>query len=265
MLRLHTDKIIAEIEGQIGWITFNNPTKRNALSLEIWEALGSVLAEYQGHADVRVVVMKGAGDKAFVSGADISEFEKQRQNAAAAEHYANVSGHANKMLYELDKPLVAMIHGFCVGGGLGVALGADVRFATPDSKFGIPAAKLGLGYSFEGMKMLADLVGPSNAKDILFSGRLLDASEALSIGLVNQIVPAEELETAVREYATVVAGNAPLTVKSFKAGIREALKDPDRRDLVKLNEMIRHCFNSQDYAEGRKAFMEKRRPVFTGK
>lgn len=264
-VKLQTAKILGEIEKHVGWITFNNPTKRNAFSLEMWAALGAVLEEYQAHEDVRVVVMKGSGEQAFVAGADISEFEKQRNNADAAEHYTSVAGHAKQMLRELNKPVVAMIRGYCIGGGLAIAINADLRFAAADSKFGIPAAKLGLGYDFEGIRMLTELVGPSNAKDILFSGRFLNAREALSIGLINRVVPVEELEASVRDYVSVLTGNAPLAMKSAKVGIREALKESDSRDLNKVKEMIRQCFDSQDYAEGRKAFEEKRKPVFIGK
>jgi enoyl-CoA hydratase/carnithine racemase len=262
---LHTDKMIAEKEGLIGWITFNNPAKRNAVSLEMWEALGVILTDFQQDANIRVVVMKGAGDKSFVSGADISEFEKQRNTAASKDEYAEKSAMAHSMLYRLDKPLIAMIQGYCIGGGMAVALNADVRFATDDSTFGIPAAKLGLGYGYGGVKALHDLVGPSCAKDILFSGRFLDAEEALRIGLINRIVARDDLETTVREYAVTIAGNAPLTIKAAKATVKEILKNPENRDLKKIDKMINDCFDSKDYVEGRRAFMEKRKPVFTGR
>jgi enoyl-CoA hydratase len=263
-MQLNTDKMVAEKEGHIGWITFNNPAKRNAVSLEMWQALGVILTSFQQDEEVRVVILKGAGGKSFVSGADISEFETKRNSAAASEAYAKQSANAHTRLYKLDKPLIAMIQGYCIGGGLAVALNADVRFATPDSKFGIPAAKLGLGYGFGAVKTLADLVGPSSAKDILFSARFLDAEEALQIGLINRIVSREELEATVRDYANTIGNNAPLTIKAVKASVRELLKDPEKRDLEKINQLTRQCFDSKDYAEGRRAFMEKRRPVFTG-
>ena len=263
-MELNTDKMIAEKEGYIGWITFNNPARRNAVSLEMWEALGVILTDFQQDDNIRVVVVKGAGDKAFVSGADISEFEKKRNSAASTEEYAKISAKGRGMLYQLDKPLIAMIQGFCIGGGLAVALSADVRFATDDSKFAIPAARLGLGYDFSGMKVLTDLVGPSCAKDIMFTARFLDAEEALRIGLINRVVSKDELESTVRDYTEVISNNAPLTVKTAKAAVREALKDPEDRDLAKIAKMIDECFDSQDYAEGRRAFMEKRKPVFTG-
>jgi enoyl-CoA hydratase/carnithine racemase len=263
-MQLNTDKMLAEKEGHIGWITFNNPARRNAVSLEMWQALAVILTTFQQDADIRVVILKGAGDKSFVSGADISEFDTKRNSAAASEAYAKQSASAHSMLYELDKPLIAMIQGYCIGGGLAVALNADVRFATPDSTFGIPAAKLGLGYGFGAVKALADLVGPSCTKDILFSARFLDAEEALRIGLINKIVPRDELEETVRDYANGVGGNAPLTIKAVKASVQEWLRAPEKRDHEKINTLINRCFDSKDYAEGRRAFMEKRKPVFTG-
>jgi enoyl-CoA hydratase len=264
-VKLDTDKMIAEKDGNIGWITFNNPARRNAVSLEMWEALAIILKDFQEDNQIRTVVLKGAGGKSFVSGADISEFEKKRNSAAASEEYSKKAAESQRMLYKLDKPLIAMIQGFCIGGGLAVALNADIRFATEESVFGIPAAKLGLGYGYGGVKMLMDLVGPSNAKDILFSARFLTAEEALRIGLINRIVPQNKLETAVREYAGLIAGNAPLTIRAAKASAREALKNPEKRDMEKITELVNACFDSEDYAEGRRAFMEKRKPAFKGK
>jgi enoyl-CoA hydratase/carnithine racemase len=263
-MKLNTDKMIAEKEGHIGWITFNNPERRNAVSLEMWEALGVIVSDFQQDDNIRVIVLKGAGDKAFVSGADISEFEEKRNSPASEEEYAKKSALGSGMLYQLDKPLIAMIQGFCIGGGLAIALSADIRFATDDSKFGIPAAKLGLGYGYSGIKTLSDLVGPSHAKDILFTARFMGAEEALRIGLINRIVSRDELESTVRDYARMIANNAPLTVKTAKAAVREAIKDPEDRDLARIAKMVDECFDSKDYAEGRSAFMEKRKPVFIG-
>ncbi len=263
-MRLNTHKMIAEKKGQIGWITFNNPARRNAVSLEMWEALGVIVSDFQQDDNIRVIVLKGAGDKAFVSGADISEFEEKRNSPASEEEYAKKYALGSGMLYQLDKPLIAMIQGFCIGGGLAIALSADIRFATDDSKFGIPAAKLGLGYGYSGTKILSDLVGPSHAKDILFTARFMGAEEALRIGLINRILSRDELESTVRDYARMIANNAPLTVKTAKAAVREAIKDPEDRDLARIAKMVDECFDSKDYAEGRSAFMEKRKPVFIG-
>lgn len=264
-MKLNTEKMLAEVKNGIGWVTFNNPERRNAVSLEMWEALGIILESFQQDDAVRVVVLKGAGDKAFVAGADISEFDKKRGNAEQKASYAKVSAQANKWLAQLDKPLLAMIQGFCIGGGLATALSADIRIASPDSTFGIPAARLGLGYEYGGIKVLSNLVGPSVAKDILFSARFLDAEEALRVGLINRIVPENELEQAVTDYAHLIAGNAPLTVKAAKAAVNQGMLDADKRDLGAIKTMVDNCFNSDDYKEGRTAFMQKRKPVFKGR
>ena len=263
-MQLNTDKMLAEVDGGIGWVTYNNPARHNAISLEMWEAQGTILESFQNDDDVRAVVLRGAGGKAFVSGADISEFESKRATVEQREHYAHVSAHAGRWLGRLDKPLIAMIQGYCIGGGLATALAADVRFATPGSRFGIPAAKLGLGYDYGGIATLARLVGPSVARDILFSARFLDADEALRVGLINFVVEDDALESRVRDYAGLVCANAPLTVRLCKAAINEFERDPGERDLAKLEAMVNACFESEDYKEGRRAFMAKRRPNFRG-
>lgn len=263
-MKLETDKMLAEVTDGIGWVTFNNPARRNAISLEMWEGLGTILEHFQSDDDVRVVVLKGAGGKAFVSGADISEFESKRATAEQREQYGKASARGNRWLRILDKPLIAMIQGYCIGGGLATALAADVRFATPGSKFGIPAAKLGLGYAYGGVAALARLVGPSTARDILFSARFLDAEEALRVGLINFIVDDEDLAARVREYAGLISANAPLTVRACKAAVNQFERDPGERDMHKLEAMVNACFDSDDYKEGRRAFMEKRTPNFRG-
>ncbi len=262
---LATEKIIAEVDDGIGWVTFNQPEKRNAMSIEMWQGLGDALEAFQGDDAVRVVIMKGAGGRAFVSGADISEFDQHRATAEQKASYGAITARGNRWLRKLDKPLIAMIQGYCIGGGLATALAADVRIATPDSVFGIPAAKLGLGYDYGGLAALARLVGPSTAKDILFSARFLDADEALRVGVINRIVPAESLETEVRAYAALIAANAPMTVRAAKAAIQEWERDPADRDLARVEALVNACFDSADYAEGRRAFAEKRPPRFQGR
>lgn len=264
-MELNTTKMMADVDDGIGWVTFNNPERRNAISLAMWEGLATILEAFQQDDEVRVVVMKGAGDKAFVSGADISEFDSKRGNAEQKKEYGKVAADANRWLARLDKPLIAMIRGYCIGGGLATALSADVRIASDDAKLGIPAAKLGLGYEYPGLKTLVDLVGPSSAKDIMFTARFLDANEALRIGLLNHVVTPAALEQTVRDYAATIAGNAPMTVKAAKAAINETVKDSEKRDLKRIEEMVNACFDSEDYKEGRKAFMEKRKPEFRGK
>ena len=262
--KLLTEKMLARKEGHVGWMIFNNPARRNALSLEMWTAMGDIMSDFQADKEIRVAVMAGAGEKAFVSGADISEFEKHRSTADAEEEYNRISSDSQRVLKDFDKPLIAMIKGFCIGGGLAVALTADIRIASEDSQFAIPAARLGLGYGFDGLKVLSDLVGPSSAKDILFSARRLDAKEAIRIGLVNQVVPSKSLEDTVRTYVEMLSANAPLTIQAAKAAVNEGLKDPEARDLESLESSIRTIFDSDDYKEGRRAFMEKREPVFRG-
>ncbi len=263
-MKLQTNKMIAEKEGRIGWITFNNPSKRNAVSLEMWEALSEIVRDFDRDDTVRVVVLRGTGDKAFVSGADISEFEQKRHSSASRRSYDERAALATDLLSRSSKPVIAMIRGFCIGAGMAIALSADIRFATPDSRFGIPAARLGLGYGYAGAKALTDLVGPSHAKDIFFSARFLDTDEAYRMGLVNRIVSEDELETAVRSYVELIANNAPLTIKAAKAAVNGARNDPPERDLDEIARMVDACFDSSDYAEGRRAFLEKRTPKFTG-
>jgi enoyl-CoA hydratase/carnithine racemase len=264
-MKLATEKILAEVDGHIGWLTFNHPERRNAMSMEMWQGLGDALEAFQKDPAVRVVVMKGAGGKAFVSGADISEFDQHRASAEQKQQYGAATGKGNRWLRQLDKPLIAMIDGFCIGGGLAIALSADVRIATPVSTFGIPAARLGLGYDFGGIATLARLVGPSVARDILFSARFLPADEALRVGLINRIVEPEALESTVREYAGLVAANAPLTVRAAKAALQEWERDPADRNLARVETLVNACFDSEDYKEGRRAFSQKRKPEFRGR
>jgi enoyl-CoA hydratase/carnithine racemase len=265
MIKLKTEKILADVDGGIGWLTFNHPQRRNAVSLEMWQGIGDALEAFQHDDAVRVVVMRGAGGKAFVSGADISEFDQHRANAQQRIEYGETSGRAHHWLSHLEKPFIAMIQGFCIGGGLAIALNADVRFATPGSRFGIPAAKLGLGYEYAGTAALARLVGPSHARDILFSARFLTADEALRIGLINFIVDDSELEARVRAYAATIAANAPLTVRAAKASIDMFERYSQLAAAREVAPLVDACFNSDDYKEGRRAFAEKRAPEFRGR
>jgi enoyl-CoA hydratase len=259
-----SEKIISRRESGIGHIVFNNPEKRNAVSLDMWETVGQVLEQFAADEDVRVVVLSGAGGKAFVSGADISKFESERSTAEASARYNAISSGTHKRLMGFPKPTIAQITGSCVGGGVGLAVCCDLRICGEGSRFGVPAAKLGVGYGFESLKRLVDLVGPSFAKEIFFTARLFSAAEAYEMGLVNRIVPDAQVEAYVADYARTITENAPLTVNSVKTIIGEVLKDPEDRDLARCKQLVDACFASQDYIEGRRAFMEKRRPQFMG-
>lgn len=263
-MELQTDKMIASKESGIGWMTFNNPARRNATSLEMWQAIEVILDDFEKDDAVRVVVMQGAGDKAFVSGADISEFKEKRNNAEASAEYSRISESARAKLANFPKPLIAMIRGYCLGGGLATAMCADMRFATEDAQFGVPAARLGIAYGFEGLRKLVSLVGPAMANEIMFTARRLNAQEAASAGLINRVIPADELEDTVRSLALTIGRNAPLSINASKVTIKEILKDAEDRDMARLDEISKTCFDSADYKEGREAFMEKREPVFTG-
>jgi enoyl-CoA hydratase/carnithine racemase len=262
----HADgKILQSITDGVGVITFNNPEKRNAMSLEMWEGLGNALTELRDNGDVRVVIMVGAGDKAFVSGADISQFEKTRHNAEASEEYSRRSAAQRALLADYPKPTIACIRGFCLGGGMQVAMLADIRLASDNSQFGIPAARLGIAYGYDGLRHLVSLVGPSWARLIMYTGMRIDSAEALRIGLVDRVLPDTELWGAAMEIATTISGNAPLAIKAAKLTIAQVLKDPDQRDMDAIKAIGTACMDSEDFREGRTAFMEKRKPRFKGK
>ena len=260
-----TDRLLAEKKDGIGWITFNNPARHNAVSYEMWQALPVVLADFAADPAVRVVVLKGAGEKAFVAGADISQFKEKRSSEDAVQAYNKAADDASRALQECPIPTIAMVRGYCIGGGTAIAVNCDIRIAADNAKFGVPAGKLGLGYRFVGIKRLTDVVGPAFTAEIFFTARQFDAQEALQMNLVNRVVPAADLEKYTTDYAMVIAGNAPLTIASVKASLIEYGKEPAKRDLEKLQRMVDVCYTSADYKEGQTAFMEKRKPVFTGK
>lgn len=258
-------KILRGIADGVGVVTFNNPAKRNAMSLDMWEGLGHALVELRDDPDVRVVIMVGAGDKAFVSGADISQFEKTRHNAEASEEYSRKSAAQRALLADYPKPTIACIRGFCLGGGMQVAMLADIRIAATDSQFGIPAAKLGIAYGYEGLKHLVSLVGPSWARLLMYTGMRIDSAEAVRIGLVDRVVPDAGLWDATLEIARTISGNAPLAVQAAKITIAQVLKDESERDMDAIRNIGTACMDSEDFREGRQAFMEKRKPQFRGR
>jgi enoyl-CoA hydratase len=258
-------KILLSVADGIGLITFNNPEKRNAMSLEMWQGLVSALVELRDDPDVRVVIMAGAGARAFVSGADVSQFEKTRHNAEASEEYSRRSAGQGAILAEYPKPTIACIRGFCLGGGLQVAMLADIRIAGDGSEFGFPAAKLGLAYGYNDLNRLVTLVGPSWAKLLMYTGMRIDSDEALRIGVIDRVVPDADLWNATIEIARTISGNAPLAIEAAKITITQVLRDPGMRDMDAIQEIAAACMDSDDFREGRQAFMEKRRPNFTGR
>jgi len=259
-----TDKLVSRKDGGVGVVTFNNPQRHNAVSLEMWEATKHALDAFAADEEVRVVVLTGAGDKAFVSGADISKFASERASLEATRAYDLKTAAAFNGVYEFPKPTIAMIRGYCLGGGVGVASCCDLRICSDNSVFAVPAARLGLGYGLAGLKRLVDIVGQSYAKEIFYTARQFDAQEAYAMGLVNRVVPAAELESYVKSITDMICANAPLTIRAVKFTVGEILKDESKRDVGRANAMVEQCFASRDYVEGRTAFMEKRKPVFTG-
>jgi len=256
--------LVVEKRGAVGWIVFNQPAKRNAINDAMWRAIPPAMQGFDADPDVRCVAFRGAGTEAFAAGADISEFEKVRSDKGAVAEY---DGLLDRVLHSIQgslKPSVAMIHGFCMGGGLEIALACDLRYSGTSGQFGIPAAKLGLAYNVEGHKRLLETVGHAWAREIMFLGRRYPADQALAMGLVHRVVPDAELERYVDEVIATLCANAPLAIANTKTILEEYVKSSGAPDPARMRAAIERCAKSADYIEGRRAFMEKRKPRFTG-
>lgn len=264
-MELADGKILAGVTDGVGRITFNQPEKRNAMSVTMWAGMGEALDLFEKDPDVRCVVLTGAGDKAFVSGADISQFDKLRSDADAQREYSRQTAGGRQRLAAFPKPVIAEIRGFCMGGGLGIAMSCDIRLAAEGSQFGIPAAKLGIAYGFDMVRHLVGLVGPAHAHMILMTGERFDAKEAERVGLVNKVVPEVELAAEVGRLTATLARNAPLSLYANKRTVQAVLQDRADRDMAAISASMAACFDSEDYREGRRAFMEKRKPAFQGR
>jgi enoyl-CoA hydratase/carnithine racemase len=259
------EKIVAEVDGAVATLIFNNPERHNAVSLEMWQAVAASLRQFAAESTIRVVVLTGAGGKAFVSGADISKFETERASEASIADYERATDAAYSALATLGKPSIAFIRGYCLGGGLNLALCCDLRICNDASRFAVPAARLGLGYGLASVRRVVDVIGPAFAKEVLLTGRQFDAGEALAMGLVNRVVADDQIEGFIARYAETIAGNAPLTVAALRRIVDEAVKDPEARDEELCARLVKQCFDSEDYREGRRAFLEKRKPRFSGR
>ncbi len=264
-LSLNTDRLLATVEDGVGWMVFNNPERLNAINFAMKRSIPGIIEGFDADDEVRVVVISGAGERAFVSGADVTEFGELRSTPEAIRVYDEVTDRMWDSLHQFSKPLIALVRGFALGGGLETALRADLRIAAENAEFGIPAAKIGLGLSFENTDELMRVIGPTHAADLLLTGRRMKADEALACGLVNRVVPLDEIEGVVRELANEIASNAPLAVRQLKANMRASELPEQERDRAQLDALEAECYASEDYAEGRRALSEKRQPHFTGR
>lgn len=259
-----TSKLIAEIHGSTGTLVLNAPERRNALSLDMWQAIPGLVAQFEKDPAIRAIVVKGAGDEAFAAGADISEFETNRATDDGAKSYDAATHQATLSLERCSKPIVAAVKGICFGGGMALAMACDLRLASDNSRFCIPAAKLGIGYGLAGTEALVAKLGPSLTAEMLFTAKVYSAQEALARGIVQAAVPVADFDNLIKSYLTQLGQNAPLSILAAKKAIRAALSGDDT-DRANAHRAVAACMASRDYAEGRKAFLEKRKPNFHGR
>jgi enoyl-CoA hydratase/carnithine racemase len=260
-----TDKILSRKDGAIGHMIFNNPDKLNAISLEMWEGMSTIMADFDSDPNIRVIVVSGAGGVSFIAGADVSKYEEERMGENAQEHYAQTGERGLSAIYNSEKVTIAAIDGWCIGGGISVAVSCDLRYCSSKSKFGQPAMRYGIGYRYKSLSRLVDIIGVPASKDMLLGGLQFTADEAFAKGLVGRVLPeGEAFDTFIAKTAAQIAGGAPLTAKQVKYTLASILKDPADRDLAKCEEMFQTCYASTDYKEGIRAFAEKRKPQFTG-
>ncbi len=251
------------IAGSTGWLVLNRPERRNSLNAEMWAAIPPLMKSLDANPDVRTIVIRGAGAEAFASGADISEFDQARNDAEAAARYERLNGEAFMAIRGAAKPVIARIQGFCIGGGLAIALACDLRVADASAVFALPPARLGLAYPLDGLRDLAATIGPSAAKEMIFTARRLTGEDALRIGLVNRL--AQDLDRELTALCAEIAQGAPLTITHAKRAIDFITARPGHEDEAEIAWLAGRCFDSEDYVEGRKAFAEKRKPAFSGK
>jgi enoyl-CoA hydratase/carnithine racemase len=257
--------LLVEKRGAVGWLVFNQPAKRNAINDAMWRGIPAAMEQFDRDSEVRCVAFRGAGTEAFAAGADISEFEKKRSERGAVAEYDELLDRVLHAIQGSPKPTLAMIYGFCLGGGVEIALACDLRYCGASAQFGIPAAKLGLGYNIEGHKRLLETVGHARAREIMFLGRRYNADEAFAMGLVHRVLPDAELEPYVDDVTHTLCENAPLSIANTKTILEEYVKSSGAPDAGRMHAAIERCAKSADYVEGRRAFMEKRKPRFTGK
>jgi enoyl-CoA hydratase/carnithine racemase len=261
----HRPSIRYSAQNGIASLIIDQPAKMNAMTFDMWSSLPELVDRAENDPDVRLIVLRGEGRRAFCAGADISQFGEKRDGAAAVAAYDQAVSKGNAALAGSAKPTLALISGICFGGGFGLAMCCDLRIAAAESRFRIPAARLGLGYAFSNLQMLAHKLGVGPTADLLLSARIIDATEAAAMGIVNAVLSTENFESEAQAYAARIAGNAPLTLKAVKAALVELAKPEAQRNASRVDALVEACFSSDDYREGRAAFGEKREPVFRGR